>query len=97
MCETVSEFLLKCSKYLQPPLRCDRNVPYCNPQSLMAEGKDLQMTFQLDGQNRLSHVEDMARSVDPSAALEIGDFNPEMEAPAAVRSSLYRYLPLHST
>lgn len=91
ICETIGNFLTQCSEYLQTPLHCDRNVPYCNPQSLMREGKDLQMTFQLEGQHQFSQVEDMARSVDPSAALEIGDSNPEVEAPAAVRSSLYRY------
>lgn len=91
MFESIGDFLSQCSEYLQPPLRCDRNVPYCNPQSLTREEKDLQMTFQLHGDISHSEVEAIVRGTDPSAPLESEDLNPEAEAPAALKSSLYRY------
>lgn len=90
MFDTIGDFLVQCSEYLQSPLRCDRNVPYCNPQSLSGRDKDPQMTFQLQADLSLSQVETMARGADPSAVLETGDSNPETEASAAVKSSLYR-------
>ena len=93
MFEPVGDFLSQCSEYLQPPLCCDRNVPYCNPQSLAGREKDPQMTFQLQEDSSFSSVEAMAQSTDPSAALESEDLNQETEAPAAVKSSLYRYVP----
>ena len=92
MFESIGDFLSQCSEYLQPPLRCDRNVPYYNPQSLAGRKADPQMTFQLQSDVLLSGVEAIAQSADPSAALETEDLNPEMEAPAAVKSSLYRYV-----
>ena len=95
--ESIGDFLSQCSEYLQPPLRCDRNVLYYNPQSLGGRKGDPQMTFQLQGELSLSGVETMTQGVDPSAALETEDLNPEMEAPAAVKSSLYRYTPSQKT
>lgn len=89
--ESIRDFLTQCSEYLQPPLRCDRNVPYCNPQSLIREEKNLQMTSQLQGDISHSEVEALVRSIDPSALLESEDLNSEAEAPAALKSSLYRY------
>lgn len=91
MFDTIGDFLVQCSEYLQSPLRCDRNVPYCNPQSLSGRDKDPQMTFQLQADLSLSQVETMARGADPSAILETGDSNPETEASAAVKSSLYSH------
>lgn len=90
MFESTGDFLSQCSQYLQSPLRCDRNVPYCNPQSLAGRNKDLQMTFQLQVDLSLPQVETIARGADPSAMLETEDSNPETEASAAVKSSLYR-------
>lgn len=92
MFESIGDFLSQCSEYLQPPLRCDRNVPYYNPQSLAGSKADPQMTFQLQSDVSLSGVEAIAQGADPSAALETEDLNPEMEAPAAVKSFLYRYV-----
>ena len=92
MFESIGDFLSQCSEYLQPPLHCDRNVPYYNPQSLTGSEKETQMTFELQGDLSSSQVEAMARIVDPSDALETEDLNPETEAPAAVKSSLYRYV-----
>ena len=92
MFESIGDFLSQCSEYLQPPLHCDRNVPYYNPQSLTGSEKETQMTFELQGDLSSSQVEAMAPMVDPSDALETEDLNPETEAPAAVKSSLYRYV-----
>ena len=92
MFESVGDFLSQCSEYLQPPLHCDRNVPYHNPQSLTRSEKETQMTFELHKDISSSQVEAMARVVNPSDALETEDSNPETEAPAAVKSSLYRYV-----
>ena len=92
MFESIGDFLSQCSEYLQPPLHCDRNVPYFNPQSLTGSEKKTQMTFELQGDLSSSQVEAMARNVDPSDVLETEDVSPETEAPAAVKSSLYRYV-----
>lgn len=91
MFESIGDFLLQCSEYLQPPLRCDRNVPYCNPQSLTEGEKDPQMTFQFQGDLSHSEVEAIVQGIDPSAMLETEDLNPEAETPAALKSTLYRY------
>lgn len=90
MFESIGDFLSQCSEYLQPPLHCDRNVPYHNPQSLTRSEKETQMTFELQKDLSSSQVAAMARIVDPSDVLETEDVNPETEAPAAVKSSLYR-------
>lgn len=91
MFESTGNFLSRCSEYLQSPLCCDRDVPYCNPQSLVGRNKDPQMTFKLQGDLPLSQVETMTRGADPSAVLETEDSNPETGAPAAVKSSLYSH------
>ena len=97
MFESIGDFLSQCSEYLQPPLRCDRNVPYHNPQSLTGSEKETQMTFELQGDLSSSQVEAMALIVNPSDALATEDLNPETEAPAAVKSSLYRYVAYLNT
>ena len=92
MFESVGDFLSQCSEYLQPPSRCDRNVPYYNPQSLAGRDQDAQMTFQFQGSLTTSDVKVLTQDTDPSAILETEDLNLETEAPAAVKSSLYRYV-----
>ncbi|CAD6565732.1 MAG: hypothetical protein ASARMPREDX12_006745 [Alectoria sarmentosa] len=91
MFESTGDFLSQCSEYLQSPLRCDRNVLYCNPQSLAGRDEDPQMTFQLRVDLSLPQVETIARGADPSAMLETEDLYPETEASAAVKSSLYSH------
>ena len=92
MFESVGDFLSQCSEYLQPPSRCDRNVPYCNPQSLAGRDQSPQMTSRFQESLSLSVVNILAQGADPSAVLETEDLNPETDAPAAVQSSLYRYV-----
>lgn len=57
----------------------------------------MQMTFELQGDLSSFQVEAMARMVDPSDALETEDLNAETEAPAAVKSSLYRFVTYLNT
>ena len=88
--EALGDFLLRCSEYLQSPLRCNRNVPYRNPQSLSGKDENPPMTYQLLSQLPPTQVEILAENEDPSAVLETEDTLPETEAPAVVQTSLYR-------
>ena len=88
--EAVGDFLLRCSEYLQSPLRCNRNVPYRNPQSLSGKDENPPMTYQLLSQLPSTQVEMLAQNADPSAVLETEDTLPETEAPAVVQTVLYR-------
>jgi hypothetical protein len=91
MLDLIGEFLSQCSEYLQSPLRCDRNVPYINPQSLFGRDGAPPTTFQLQSELSLSNIETMDQSEDPSAVLETEDSLPETEAPPVIRTTLYRY------
>lgn len=88
--EAVADFLEQCSEFLQPPLHCDRNLPYRNPQSLTAKDRNPPMTFQLDADLCHSQVETIVQGPDPSAALETEDALQETEAPSSIKTSLYR-------
>lgn len=88
--EALGDFLLRCSEYLQSPWRCNRNVPYRNPQSLSRNDENPPMTCQLPSQLPPTQVEMLAQNVDPSAVLETEDTLPETEAPAVVQTLLYR-------
>ena len=88
--EALGDFLLRCSEYLQSPLRCNRNVPYRNPQSLSRKDENPPMTYHLPSQLPPTQVEMLAQNADPSAVLETEDFLPETEAPAVVQTLLYR-------
>lgn len=88
--ESIGEFLSQCSEYLQSPLRCDRNVPYRNPQSLSGRDEEAPLTFQLGTDLSFSKIETIIQGSDPSAALETGCSFPETEAPPAIRTCLYR-------
>lgn len=87
--EAVGEFLLQCSGFLQYPLRCDRNVPYCNPQSLSGTDEDPPMTFQFLSELPYTRVETTTQGADPSAPLETEDSLLESETPAAIQTPLY--------
>lgn len=88
--EDVGDFLSQCSKYLQAPLYCDRDVPYRNPQSLAGRDENPPTTFHLQESFSVSKVETINKEGDPSAALETEDNLPETEAPPVVQTSLYR-------
>ena len=88
--EDIGRFFSNCSEYLQYPLRCNRNIPYRNPQSL--SGKDEQPPMTLDEQTGLarSEYETLIENADPSAALQSDQTFPETEPPAAIRTHLHR-------
>ena len=88
--EAVGDFLFRCSQYLQSPLRCDRNVPYRNPQSLSCNENNTSMTYQLQSQLPPTQVETLGQGADPSTALETDDSLPETEAPVEVKTLLYK-------
>ncbi len=89
--EALGEFLSECSENLQPPLNCNWDVPYRNPQSLSGRDDNPPTTFQLESQRLSSHIEELGFCADPSASLESPDSLPETEAPAPIRTKLYRY------
>ena len=88
--EALGKFLSECSENLQPPLNCDWDVPYRNPQSLSGRDDNAPTTFQLESQRLLSHIEDLGSCADPAASLESQDSLPETEAPTPIRTKLYR-------
>ena len=90
--EAVGNFLSGRSEFLQLPLHCDRDVPYRNPQSLTGRDENPITTFQLPGIRSAFATETIAQTTDPSAALENESTFPETEAPAAVKTMLYRYI-----
>ena len=88
--ETVGRFFSQCSEYLQTPLRCDRNVPYRNPQSLLGREDNAIMTNHFRSEISSSDIEMLAQDENPSVLLESRNCYSEMEPPAAIRTSLYR-------
>lgn len=87
--EAIGEFFEQCSEYLQPPLHCDRNLFYRNPQSLSGKDSNPPLTFQLQAELCHSQIETMVQCPDPSAALETEDALQETEAPSSIKTSLY--------
>lgn len=90
--EAVGNFLSGRSEFLQLPLHCDRDVPYRNPQSLTGRNENPITTFQIPEIRSEFATETIAQTADPSAALENENTFPETEAPAAVKTLLYRYI-----
>ena len=88
----VGNFLSGSSEFLQLPLHCDRDVPYRNPQSLTSRDEYPVTTFQIPEIRSTFATETIAQSADASAILENENIFPETEAPAAVKTSLYRYI-----
>ena len=93
--ETIGEFLSACSENLQPPLNCNWDLPYRNPQSLSGRDDNPPTTFQLESQRLSSHIEELGCCADPSASLESQNALPETEAPAPIKTKLYRYAYVH--
>lgn len=88
--DDIGDFFSQCSEYLQSPLRCDRNVPYRNPQSLCGREENPPMMNQFQARLSSSEIETLAQTADPSAELETKKVYHESEPPAAVRTPLYR-------
>ena len=90
--DVVGDFLFQCSEYLQLPLHCDRNVPYRNPQSFSGRDENPRMTYQLQAEPSILQIETLAQAEDCSDSLESDCIFPEAEPPAAIRTTLYRYV-----
>lgn len=88
--ESIGSFFNKCSVYLQRPCRCDRNVPYRNPQSLSGQDEDAPLTMELEDHSSSSEIATVTESADLAAAIETADSFPETEAPVCIRTSLHR-------
>ena len=88
--EDIGKFFKQCSEYLQSPLRCDRNVPYRNPQSLSGKDPSAPMTLHLEAELSHSQIETMVQGADPSAALETEDTLRETQAPPPIKACLYK-------
>lgn len=88
--EAIGEFFEQCSEFLQSPLRCDRNVPYRNPQSLSGKDPNAPMTLPLEAELCHSQIETMVQGADPSAALETEDTLRETQAPPPIKTCLYK-------
>ena len=62
--ETLGEFLSACSENLQPPLNCNWDLPYRNPQSLSGRDDNPPTTFQLESQRFSSHIEELGSHIE---------------------------------
>lgn len=91
--DSIGEFLSRCQKYLQPPLHCDYNVPYRNPQNLAGREWVSAKAYQQQNENNDLQCETLEQDSDPSAILENERMLTETNASAAVRTTLYRYAP----
>lgn len=90
--DRLGEFLYCCYDFLQPPFRCDRNVPYRNPQSLTGLDPNPPMTMDVSwtAQPLNACFETLGQVADPSAALETSTPLLEMEAPKSIRTPFFR-------
>lgn len=88
--DKIGDFLSRCGDFLQPPLRCDRNVYYLNPQSLFGRSGHPPKTLELS-RGLMSHIETLSEETDPSSVLETQDNYQETEAPAIIQTSLYSH------
>ncbi|OAL07654.1 hypothetical protein IQ06DRAFT_13635 [Phaeosphaeriaceae sp. SRC1lsM3a] len=84
----VGEFVTKAGVYLDDPVKCDRNVPYMNPQCLFSLHERLPMTFELL-QPQESQISDFSRaSLDVLSGFESADDVDLSESPVALRTEL---------
>jgi hypothetical protein len=88
--DDVGYFLDKCGIYLQPPLGCDRNVPYYNPQSLSSLDGNTPMTFPLHQDQHSLPEEPIQSCEDFLAKFETSEDLPLTPTPNAIRTELYR-------
>lgn len=100
--EALCTFLDECNEhledgqklYLQDPVGCSRNVPYCNPQRLPPlDPTSVSFTFEL-AQKRPLHVDldDVAPRPELLELLNSQEDLPEAIQPPAIRSSLEKYV-----
>lgn len=85
--------------YLQDPVGCDRNVPYCNPQRLPPLDSSRQdFTFDLAGKLLLPvHTEELQPLPELLELLDSQEDLPEATQPPAISTALKRYVALSAS
>ncbi|KAF1849354.1 uncharacterized protein K460DRAFT_305410 [Cucurbitaria berberidis CBS 394.84] len=83
----VGNFCQTCNLYLQDPLECDRNVPYCNPHRFALSEDEPRLTFDLNETSlgktvTQLHYSNLLDSLVSSGALH------ELETPPHLRTAL---------
>ncbi len=86
----VGEWLDKCNLFLQEPERCDRNVPYRNPQSLSFDDQEIIMTFEIENMRTREDAAEDCHSLHVLADLGNDDLLEEAEQPAIIATPLHR-------
>ena len=89
--ESVGNFFQECELYLQDPIGCDKNVPYCNPHRFGFASDPLCMTFDLRSSQMHAKVttissHDMFDTIFSSVHLS------ECDTPSMLRTSLLPYV-----
>ena len=89
--EEVGSFLEERDIFLQDPVGCKRNVPYCNPHRLPLDGAPPKMTADLEKPSLLSVVaEDIDTRPELLDTLNSQQDLAETEQPRSIRTSLAR-------
>jgi SWI/SNF-related matrix-associated actin-dependent regulator of chromatin subfamily A3 len=90
MFDDIGVFFQECGLYLQDPIACDRNVPYCNPHRLSVPDDQIQLTFDLMQSRSDSSMRQLHKS-DSLDGLIIPRELPELETPHLLRTQLLPY------
>ncbi|KAL9065695.1 MAG: hypothetical protein Q9157_007390 [Trypethelium eluteriae] len=86
--DDVGDFVAKCGHYLQEPLGCDRNVPYCNPHCLSSLDGSLPMTFHLREEQPPVLQKLIRQTKDVLAHFETSEALKETDTPSTLRTQL---------
>ena len=87
----VGDFLSECGLYLQDPVRCDRDVLYCNPHLLSCSDEERVTTFQLNTIQDSCQIEESGAPQDLFELLRSEKLLPETEPSPFLVTKLYRY------
>ena len=95
LAQHVGDFTARCSLYLQPPLCCNRNVPYQNPHCLSPLTSEKVYTYELlNGileEDLVSTIETYLNPIDLFADSTEQEAIPDTESPEALRTKLYKH------
>ena len=86
----VGDWLSRCDLFLQEPKCCDRNVPYCNPQSLSFDDEQHTMTFEIENMRTREEATEYCQPLNLLAELDENDLE-EAEQPRDIATRLHRY------
>ncbi|KIW21375.1 hypothetical protein PV08_01955 [Exophiala spinifera] len=92
-CDGVGTYLAKCKKYLQDPVQCNRDVPYCNPH-LLSRQQELVMTSSLvikTSESSMQEVVNVDAPQDLFSRLCDDDHLQLTETPDLLRTPLYKH------